>query len=82
MVVSTLLVAGSGYIINDYFDVKIDRINKPDEVIVGNTIKRRTALLFHQILSGVALILAFFWDGKPWLSMFFRLQHYGSMHRF
>ncbi|MBK9509667.1 MAG: geranylgeranylglycerol-phosphate geranylgeranyltransferase [Cytophagaceae bacterium] len=64
MVVSTLLVAGSGYIINDYFDVKIDRINKPDEVIVGNTIKRRTALLFHQILSGVALILAFFLGWK------------------
>ncbi|MBK7241940.1 MAG: hypothetical protein IPI00_17715 [Flavobacteriales bacterium] len=30
-----------GNIINDYFDTRIDRINKPDEVIVGRTVKRR-----------------------------------------
>ncbi|MBK7298749.1 MAG: hypothetical protein IPI91_19905 [Flavobacteriales bacterium] len=30
---STVLIAAAGNIINDYFDTRIDRINKPDEVI-------------------------------------------------
>jgi 4-hydroxybenzoate polyprenyltransferase len=64
MVLSTVLVAASGYIINDYFDVKIDRINKPNEVFVGNTIKRRSALLLHQIFSGLALFMAIFLGWK------------------
>ncbi|MBP8156165.1 MAG: UbiA family prenyltransferase, partial [Leadbetterella sp.] len=45
LVLSTVFIAAGGYIINDYFDVKIDQINKPDEVFVGRIIKRRYALL-------------------------------------
>jgi 4-hydroxybenzoate polyprenyltransferase len=60
MVLATLLVASAGYIINDYFDVKIDQINKPNEVFIGHKIKRRTALLLHQVFSGVALVISFF----------------------
>ena len=29
-----------GYIINDYFDIKIDRVNKPDDVVVDKGIKK------------------------------------------
>src|SRR5690606_39941208 len=42
--VSTMLIAAAGYIINDYYDVKIDFINKPDRVVVGRSITRRYAL--------------------------------------
>ena len=35
LVLSTLFIAAGGYVINDYFDVKIDQINKPNEVFVG-----------------------------------------------
>ena len=35
MSASTVLIAAAGYIINDYFDIKIDLINKPREVVVG-----------------------------------------------
>ncbi len=54
---STAIVAGGGYIINDYYDIKIDLINKPDRVVIGKGIGRRHALLFHSVLSfaGVAL---------------------------
>lgn len=59
LVFSTLLIAAAGYIINDYFDIKIDRINKPHRVWIGKTISRRNALLTHQVFSGAGIILVF-----------------------
>lgn len=55
--VSTLLIAAAGYIINDYYDVKIDYINKPERVIIGRQITRRYAILFHIGLSTLGLFL-------------------------
>ncbi len=49
--ISTILIAAAGYIINDYYDVKIDLINKPDRVVIGKSIARRFAILFHTALS-------------------------------
>ena len=43
LVLSTMLIAAGGNVINDYFDTRIDRINKPGAVIVGRSVKRRTA---------------------------------------
>lgn len=59
LVFTTVLIAAAGYIINDYFDIKIDRINKPDHVWIGKTISRRNALLIHQLFSGAGIVLAF-----------------------
>ena len=59
LVFTTLLIAAAGYIINDYFDIKIDRINKPHRVWIGKTIRRRSALLIHQVFSGAGVLLAF-----------------------
>lgn len=59
LVFTTVLIAAAGYIINDYFDIKIDRINKPHRVWIGKTITRRNALLTHQVFSGTAIVLAF-----------------------
>jgi len=57
LTLSTTLIAAAGYIINDYYDVKIDLINKPERVVVGKSIRRRYALFLHWVLSisGVAL---------------------------
>lgn len=55
--VSTLLIAAAGYIINDYYDVKIDFINKPDRVVVGRSITRRYALFLHGIFSGIGIVI-------------------------
>lgn len=54
---STVMIAAAGYIINDYFDIKADLINKPNEVIVGNTIKRRTAMAAHIVINVTAIAL-------------------------
>ncbi|MFN6038070.1 MAG: geranylgeranylglycerol-phosphate geranylgeranyltransferase [Bacteroidota bacterium] len=48
---STVCIAAAGYIINDYFDVKTDRINRPETIIVDRIIKRRVAMLLHVILN-------------------------------
>lgn len=56
---STAIIAGAGYIINDYYDIKIDLINKPDRVVIGKDIGRRYALLFHSVLSFSGVVLGF-----------------------
>jgi 4-hydroxybenzoate polyprenyltransferase len=54
---STILIAASGYIINDYYDIKIDLVNKPDRVVIGRYVKRRWALLINQIFNGLGILL-------------------------
>lgn len=49
LLAATLFIAAGGYIVNDYFDTKIDQINKPTEVIVGNKISRNAAGWAFQI---------------------------------
>jgi 4-hydroxybenzoate polyprenyltransferase len=57
LVISTMLIAAAGYIINDYFDTKTDRINKPERLIIGKTIKRRAAIALHIIFNSLALVM-------------------------
>ncbi len=58
LVLSVVLIGAAGNIINDYFDTRIDRINKPGEVIIGRTVKRRVAMAAHLVLSGLGLLCA------------------------
>lgn len=60
LILSTVLIAAGGNVINDYFDTRIDRINKPGQVIVGRTVKRRVAMTTHAVLSGLGLVLGLF----------------------
>jgi 4-hydroxybenzoate polyprenyltransferase len=54
---STVCIAAAGYIINDYFDIKIDIVNKPERVVVGRYLKRRWAMGAHQILNVMGAVL-------------------------
>jgi len=54
---SSILIAAAGYIINDYFDLNIDRVNKPDRLVVEKIIKRRWTILWHWILSGIGVVI-------------------------
>ena len=73
LALSTVLIAAAGYIINDYFDVKIDLINKPEKVILGKTIPRKTAIVLHAMLNIVAIAMAGYVAAKvhhyEWLLM-------------
>lgn len=57
LIVATMLVAAGGYVINDYFDIKIDRINRPDSVIVGERMDKPQAMHLSIGLSAAGVVL-------------------------
>lgn len=61
---STVIIAAAGYIINDYYDVKIDLINKPERVVVGRGVSRRYAILLHTLLSVTGILLGLILNWK------------------
>jgi 4-hydroxybenzoate polyprenyltransferase len=56
----TVLIALGGYVINDYFDIKIDRVNKPDKVVVNSMISPRGAIKIHMLANILAIALGFY----------------------
>ncbi len=60
LIVSSLCIAAAGYIINDYFDLNIDKVNRPDRLVIEKMIKRRWAILWHFSLSATGLALSFY----------------------
>jgi 4-hydroxybenzoate polyprenyltransferase len=74
LVLSTVLITAAGYVINDYHDVRADQINKPQKVIVGIQISRRSVLLLHGLLNfaGVAAGITFsLLYHVPWMILVF-----------
>lgn len=56
LILSTMLIAAGGYVINDYFDVKIDKINKPDKLVVTQSVTRQQAMYLSIALSAFGCI--------------------------
>ena len=75
LVFSTVLIAAGGNIINDYFDIKADRINKPERQIIGVHIKRRSAIVSHWIINFIAFSIAVYlsWVMDSFLYVFIHL---------
>jgi 4-hydroxybenzoate polyprenyltransferase len=65
---SITMLAAAGYLINDYYDQKIDLINRPDRVVVGIHLRRRSALAAHMGLSILAIMIGLWID--RWLGLF------------
>ena len=65
-------IAAGGYVINDYFDVKIDRINRPDDLIVTRIISRDAAMLIFQVLTAVGIVCGgvVSWGSRSWTLLF------------
>ncbi|HUC83508.1 MAG TPA: geranylgeranylglycerol-phosphate geranylgeranyltransferase [Flavisolibacter sp.] len=57
LIVASVFIAAAGYIINDYFDLNIDRINKPAKNMVDKVIHRRWAIIWHMVLSITGVLL-------------------------
>jgi 4-hydroxybenzoate polyprenyltransferase len=68
LVVASVLIAAAGYIINDYFDVDIDQVNKPQKNVVDIIVSRRWAILWHFLLSAVGVLLSMYvsWRTGLW----------------
>lgn len=71
LVLASVLIAAAGYIINDYFDINIDRVNKPAKMVVEKVIKRRWAIVWHMVLTFAGLALSLFVSFKTSLVIFF-----------
>lgn len=57
LMLSVVFIAAGGYIINDYFDVKIDTINRPERLIVTRSFTKQQAMLFHQVFTGIGVVI-------------------------
>lgn len=64
LVLSTVLIAAAGYIINDYFDVRIDEVNRPSTNLVGKSIKRRVAMVCHMAFNIVGVLIGLYISWK------------------
>jgi len=53
------LVSGAGNAINDYFDIKIDSINRPERPIPSGRVQLKEALYFSYLLFALGTLLAF-----------------------
>jgi 4-hydroxybenzoate polyprenyltransferase len=71
LVAASLLIAAAGYIINDYFDLNIDQVNKPDRNVFVRQISRRWAIVWHLSLSALGLIATFAAVGTERWYLFF-----------
>ena len=67
LILATVCIAAAGNIINDICDVETDFINKPDKLIIGNTISEKTAYNLFIILNVLGVGIGFYlshWVGK------------------
>jgi 4-hydroxybenzoate polyprenyltransferase len=75
LVAATVLITAAGYVINDYFDIKTDLINR-GKVLVGTSIPRRTAMMWHNILNITGVLIGFYVSWKTgyfWMGTLFLL---------
>lgn len=74
LVVATLCIAAAGNIINDIYDVEIDKINKPNKVLIGKSISEKSAnglfILFNVVGVGIGFYLSNL-IGRPGFSAIF-----------
>jgi 4-hydroxybenzoate polyprenyltransferase len=75
LVAATVLITAGGYVINDYFDIKTDLINR-GKVIVGTRIPRRQAMMWHNIFNITGVAAGFYVSAKSgnlWMGILFLL---------
>ena len=75
LIFSTLIIAAAGHLINDYFDLKADRINKPEELVLTKYLQKRWAILGHWLLNFLAFGIAVYlsWANHTLLFVFIHL---------
>jgi 4-hydroxybenzoate polyprenyltransferase len=70
LIIFSVCIAAAGYVVNDIFDLEIDRINKPKKVIIGEKITEKQAWQCYFLLNGVAFLIAV---GQDFFSQKFQL---------
>ena len=73
LVVAIVCITAGGYVINDYFDIKTDLINR-GKVIIGTRISRRQAMMLHNIFNITGVAAGFYASAKAgyvWMGILF-----------
>lgn len=60
LVMTTICMAASGNVINDYFDIYIDRTNRPNSIVLDRVIPRKKAILIHVILTLTGIFMGLY----------------------
>jgi geranylgeranylglycerol-phosphate geranylgeranyltransferase len=63
-VISAVLIAAGGYVMNDFFDIPIDVINKPNRVLPSGKITPRAAYLYAVLLFILGILFGFLTGNK------------------
>lgn len=71
LVVSFVLIAAGGYVINDLSDTDVDSRNKPDKMLIGSAISFKMANYLYLLMNGAAFALAI------WLSYDLQCWRFG-----
>ena len=74
LVLATVFITASGYIINDIYDVKTDKINKEASRIIGKSITSRNAITWYIIFNFLGLGLGIYTSilvKQPYYSLIF-----------
>ncbi|WP_236002881.1 geranylgeranylglycerol-phosphate geranylgeranyltransferase [Luteirhabdus pelagi] len=74
LVLATICIAAGGYIINDLYDVTVDRINKPKKMLLGKYINEKQANTYYIVLTSFGVLLGFYVSngiGKPMFAAIF-----------
>ncbi len=76
LVLSTVLLAAAGYVINNIYDQNTDISNKPHTVIVGKSISEGNSYSIYTVLNTMGVAIGFYLSnaiGKPGFSAIFIL---------
>lgn len=71
---ATLCIAAGGNIINDIYDVDIDRINKPQSLLIGKSITEKAAMRYYILLNVTGVGIGFYLSnsiGRPGFAALF-----------
>ena len=74
-VIATVCVVAAGYIINNFYDVKVDRINRPVKTGIDNYVKQETKLSLYFILNFIGFLFSCFVSWKA--ALFFSVYIFG-----
>lgn len=58
LVLATLFFTAGGYVINDYFDMKIDQINRPLTRVVGRRLDKNGAMSLYRVLTIIGAVFS------------------------
>jgi len=73
LILATLCIAAAGNVINDIYDLEADLVNKPDKVIVGNSISEKTANTLFMVLNIIGVGLGLYLSHLVGRSGFFAI---------